>query len=154
MRKLFTAVSLVTALILASAVPIMAQGESAIHGTVKARADGSALPGAAVELQGDTLSLLTTTTTAEEQFVFARLVPGDYMLTVRLANFQDERYRLSLKQREVQTFQVMLALHTVHESVQVQADNIPSVFSPGSTHLTSERLAELPLTRLTNLADA
>ena len=45
MRQLFVAVSLVVALILGAAVPISAQGESAIHGTVTARADGSALPG-------------------------------------------------------------------------------------------------------------
>ena len=72
----------------------------------------------------------------------------------RCANFQDERYRLSLKPREVQTFQVTLALRPVHESVQVAANAIPSVFSPGSTHLTAERLAELPLTQRTNLPDA
>jgi outer membrane receptor protein involved in Fe transport len=155
MRKLFTAVLLVIVIIPGAAVPIMAQGESAIHGTVKARADGSALPGAVVELQGDALSsVTTTTTTAEGQFVFPRLVPGEYMLTVTLANFQDERYRLSLKPREVQTFQVTLALRPAQESVHVAAAAIPSVFSPGSTHLTAERLAELPLTQRTNLPDA
>ena len=155
MRKLFTAVSLVIVIILGAAVPTSAQGESAIHGIVKARADGSTLPGAVVELQRDGLSsAMTTTTTAEGQFVFPRLVPGDYMLTVTLANFQDERYRLSLKPREVQTVEVTLALRPVQESVHVTADTIPSVFSPGSTHLTAERLAELPLTQRTNLPDA
>ena len=154
MRKLFLALSLAIVIILGAAVPTSAQGDSAIHGIVKARADGSALPGAVVEIQGDALSsATTTTTTAEGQFAFLRLVPGEYTLTVTLANFQDERYRLSLKPREVQTLQVTLALRPVQESVQVTA-NIPSVFSPGSTHLTAERLAELPLTQRTNLADA
>ena len=155
MRKLFAAVSLAIALILGAAVPTSAQGDSAIHGIVKARADGSALPGAVVELQGDALSsAMTTTTTAEGQFAFPRLVPGDYMLTVTHASFQDERYRLSLKPREVQTLELALALRPVQESVQVVAAAIPSVFSPGSTHLTGERLAELPLTQRTNLPDA
>ena len=133
----------------------MAQGESAIHGTVKARADGSALPGAIVELQGAAVSsAMKTTTTTDGHFAFPRLVPGDYMLTVTHASFQDERYRLSLKPREVQTLELALALRPVQESVEVTADAIPSVFSPGSTHLTAERLAELPLTQRTNLPDA
>ena len=111
MRKLFTAVSLAIVIILGAAVPTSAQGDSAIHGIVKARADGSALPGAVVELQGDALSsAMTTTTTAEGQFAFPRLVPGDYMLTVTLASFQDERYRLSLKPREVQTLELDVGL--------------------------------------------
>ena len=97
---------------------------------------------------------MTTTTTAEGQFAFPRLVPGDYILAVTLAGFQDERYRLSLKPREVQTLEVTLALRPVQESVQVAADAIPSVFSPGSTHLTGERLSELPLSQRTNLPDA
>lgn len=155
MRKTFTAVSLAIALMLGAAVPTSAQGESAVHGTVKAGADGLPLPGAVVQLQGAAVSAaMTTTTTAEGQFAFPRLVPGEYMLTVTLANFQDERYRLSLKPREVQTLQVTLALRPVQESVQVAADAVPSVFSPGSTHLTAERLAELPLTQRTNLPDA
>ena len=155
MRKLFAGVWLAIVLILGAAVPTSAQGESAIHGNVTARADGSALAGAVVQLQGGAVSsAMTTTTTVEGQFAFLRLVPGDYVLTVALANFQDERYRLSLKPREVQTLSVALALRPLQESVQVTTAAIPSVFSPGSTHLTAERLAELPLTQRTNLPDA
>ena len=43
MRKFLMALSLVIVIILGAAVPPSAQGESAIHGIVKARADGSAL---------------------------------------------------------------------------------------------------------------
>ena len=64
-RKLFTAASLAIALILGAAVPTSAQGEGAIHGIVKTRADGSTLPGAVVELQGNALSSAMTTTTRE-----------------------------------------------------------------------------------------
>ena len=47
-------------------VPTSAQGESAIRGIVKARADGSALPGPVVEIQGDALSSAMTTTARAE----------------------------------------------------------------------------------------
>ena len=101
-----------------------------------------------VELLGAAVSLaMKTTTTTEGQFAFPRLVPGDYLLTVTHPSFQDERYRLSLKPREVQTVDAALALRPLQESVQVVADAIPSVPAPGSTHLSGERLAELPLTQ-------
>src|SRR5688572_28502376 len=96
---------------------------------------------------------MTTTATAEGRFAFLRLVPGEYMLTVTHTSFQNEQYRHSLQPREVQTLELALDLRPVQESVQVVADAIPSVFSPGSTHLTGERLAELPLTQRTNLPD-
>ena len=138
MPKLLTAMPLVIVFILVAAVSTSAQGESAIHGIVKARADGSVLPGAVVELQGDALSsAMTTMTTTEGQFAFPRLVPGDYLLTVTHASFRDERYRLSLKPREVQTLELALALRPVQESVQVVAATIPSVFSPGSVEIIS-----------------
>src|SRR5688572_14616395 len=109
------------------AVPASAQGDSAIHGIVKARVDGSALPGAVVELQGDaSSSVMTATTAAEGRFAFPRVVPGEYMLTVTRPSFLDERYRLSLKPREVQTLDVSLALRPVQQSVEVVAAAIPS----------------------------
>jgi hypothetical protein len=51
-------------------------------------------------------SAIQTTTTLEGHFSFPRLVPGDYVLTVTHASFQDEQYRLSLKLREVQALEV------------------------------------------------
>ena len=154
MQKIFAAVSLAIVIILGAAVRTSAQGESAIHGVVTARANGSPLAAAAVELQRDGVSSAMTITTAAGEFAFLRLVPGEYVLIVTLADFQDERYRLSLKPREVQTLDVTLDVRRVQESVQVAADAVPSVFSPGSTHLTAERLAELPLTQRTSLPDA
>ncbi len=155
MQKLYVIASLVIAATVGTALPAMAQGEAAIHGTVKARADGSALPEAVVELQGSgSTPAIRATTTADGRFAFPRLVPGDYGLTVAHAMFQDEHYRLSLKPREVQTLEVTLGLRPLEESVEVAAEAIPSVFSPGSTHLTAERLAELPITHRTNLPDA
>jgi outer membrane receptor protein involved in Fe transport len=143
------------AMALGAAAPALAQGEGAVHGTVAARADGSILPGATVELQGAALAApAKTTTTADGRFSFPRLVPGDYVVTITHPGFQAERYQLSLKPREVQNLEVALVLRPVQESVQVAAESVPSVFSPGSTHLSGERLAELPLTQRTNLPDA
>lgn len=141
--------------VLAGATPALAQGESAIHGTVTAQVDGSTLPGAVVELQGAVLPApLTMTTMTDGHFAFPRLVPADYLLTITHASFQEGRYRLSLKPREARNLEVALVLRAVQESVEVTAGSLPSVYSPGSTHLTGERLAILPLTQRTNLPDA
>jgi hypothetical protein len=145
----------VTAVTLGAATSSFAQGEGAIHGVVTAKADGSALPDAVVELQGAALPApLKVVTTPDGHFGFPRVVPGDYVLTITHASFQGVRYRLSLKPREVQNIESALILRPVQESVEVTAGSLPSVFSPGSTHFTSERLAELPVTQRTNLPDA
>jgi outer membrane receptor protein involved in Fe transport len=154
-RKLFVVARLTLAVVVGSAAPVLAQGEGAVHGTVAAQATGSALPGATVELQGAALPApMKVTTSADGQFAFPRLVPGDYTLTITHAGFQEEQYQLSLKPREVQNVELALALAGVQESVEVTARAIPSVYSPGSTHLGGARLAELPLTQRTNLPDA
>jgi outer membrane receptor protein involved in Fe transport len=154
-QRLFIAILFGIAMVFSAATPSLAQGEGTIHGTVRARADGSTLPGAIVELQGAALTAsITTTATTDGHFAFPRLVPGDYVLIVTHTSFQEARYRLSLKPREVQNIEVGLVLRPVQESVEVTAGSLPSVFSPGSTHFTAERLAELPLTQRTNLPDA
>jgi outer membrane receptor protein involved in Fe transport len=154
-QRLFVVVLWVSAIVLGASTPSLAQGEGAIHGTVTARADGSPLPGATVELQSAVLSApMKTTTTTDGHFAFPRLVPADYVLAIAHAGFQEERYRLSLKPREAQNLEFRLVLRPVQESVEVAANSLPSVYSPGSTHLTEERLADLPLTQRTNLPDA
>jgi hypothetical protein len=72
---------------LLTASRVLAQGEAAVHGTVTASADGSAVPGAIVQLPGSGLPVvMKTTTTANGQFVFARLAPAEYVLTVTHAD--------------------------------------------------------------------
>src|SRR5688572_11687537 len=134
---------------------VLAQGEAAIHGTVTAQADGSAVPGAIVRLQGTGLRApLNATTGPDGHFVFARLAPADYVLTVTRTDFSEQQYRLSLKPRETYNLDVALVLRPVQESVNVAAAVLPSVHSPGSTYLPQSRLAEIPLTQRTNLPDA
>jgi len=154
-QKLFMVVLLVIATLPEGATPALAQGEGVIHGTVTAQADRSALPGAVVELRGGSLTgPLSMATTTDGHFAFARLAPGDYVLRITLAGFLDGQYRLALKPREAQNLEVALVLRPVQESVEVTASSLPSVHSPGSTHLTGERLAMTPLTQRTNLPDA
>src|SRR5689334_4141913 len=86
---------------------VLAQGDAAIHGTVTARADGSAVAGAIVQLQGSALPMaMRTTTAADGQFVFSRLAPADYVLIVTHADFGEQRYKVSLKPREEYNLEV------------------------------------------------
>ena len=141
--------------LLGGAPRALAQGEGAVHGTVMARVDRSPVPGAVVELQSSALSApATLTTVADGRFVFPRLVPAEYMLTVTHATFQKQEYRLVLKPREVRHIELSLEIQPLQESVRVTAESLPSLHSPGSTHLTAERLEHLPLSQRTNLPDA
>lgn len=133
---------------------VMAQGEAAVHGTVTAKADGSALSGAVVELRSVALhAALKTTTAPDGHFAFARLIPAEYVVIVTHADFSEQRYRLSLKPREAHNMEVALVLRPVQESVEVAAPLRPSVHSPGSTYLGEARLGEIPLARRTNLPE-
>jgi outer membrane receptor protein involved in Fe transport len=153
-RRLFMAVLFVVAA-RSAVTPAFAQGEGAIQGMVMAQADRSAVADAVVELQGAILAApLRTTTSSEGRFAFSRLVSGDYVLTVAHDTFQERRYRLSLKPREVYTLDVSLLLRPVQESIEVTADAPPSVHSPGSTLLTAARLDTLPPAQRANLPDA
>jgi outer membrane receptor protein involved in Fe transport len=140
---------------LGAASPALAQGEGAIHGTVTAQADGSTVSGAVAELQGPALPApLRVETATDGRFAFTRLVSGDYVLTVAHGTFQERRYQLSLKPRDVYTLEAALALRPLQESVDVTAAAPLSVHSPGSTLLTSASLDTLPPAQRANLPDA
>jgi len=140
---------------LLTASRVLAQGEAAVHGTVTASADGSAVPGAIVQMQGGGLPVvMKATTTADGQFVFSRVAPADYVLTITHADFSERRYQLSLKPRDEYNVAVALTLRPVREAVTVAAPMLPSVHSPGSTYLGEARLAEIPQTQRTNLPEA
>ena len=141
------------------AVPsrVSAQGDGAIHGVVLAQADRSPLPNSAVRLEGISLPVSLNTMTEEDgHFGFQRLVPGDYQLTISRDGFWEGRYRLTLRPREVLNITRELALRPVAETIEVsaEADSVPTVHSPSSTLLSSERMGNLPLTQRTNLTDA
>ena len=131
-----------------------AQGEGTIRGVVTARADGSAIADALVELKGGPSAASRATTAVDGRFTFTRLTPGDYEVAVTHGSFQPRRFRLSLKPREIFTLEAALDLRRVEQSIDVAADVLPSVHSPGSTLLSAERLEQLPAAQRTNLPDA
>ena len=95
---------------------LYAQSEGVIHGVVTAKADGSALPNAAIRLDGANITgFLETMTGADGHFVFQRLIPGQYTLVASRADFQEQRIQFTLKPREVQS--VTLALWTLSTTV-------------------------------------
>jgi len=135
---------------------VYAQSESAIYGTVSARADGSVLPNANIRLENATTSaVMTATTAADGHFVFQRLVPGQYTLVASRDNFQAETLQLTLKPREVQNVAIQLGLRGVTEVVEVRAtqDVIADIYSPSSTTLDRAFVDELPLGQRNNLPD-
>jgi hypothetical protein len=70
-------------------VPVSAQPAGVIQGVVVAEADRSSLAGATVALEGSMLpEKLETTTGADGRFRFARLAPGDYLLSVNHDGFR------------------------------------------------------------------
>ena len=131
-----------------------AQGEGAIHGVVTARADGSTIAEAVVELKGAPSTAARATTAVDGRFTFTRLTPGDYEVAVTHGSFQPRRFRLSLKPRDVFTLEAALDLRRVEQSIDVVADVLPSVHSPGSTLLTAARLEQLPGAQRMHLPDA
>src|SRR5215467_11329715 len=83
-------------------VPLgFAQSDAAIRGVVVAKADNSSVPDADIRLEGSFLpEPLRTKTTENGQFVFQRLVPGQYELAASGAGFQEQRVQFTLKPRE------------------------------------------------------
>jgi outer membrane receptor protein involved in Fe transport len=139
------------------AAVLRAQGEGAIRGTVVVQADRSFLPGANLVLQGATLPApLKATTNALGQFGFARLSPGDYLLTLHHDLFREEHYQVSLRPREVRTVTLEMNLRPVQQFVEVtgEANPLPTTHSPSSTVLASDRLEGLPVAQRNNLAEA
>src|SRR3990170_1328007 len=113
--------------------PALAQGEGAIHGIVLARADRSALPNAAVRLEGVTVPVSLHSTTAEDgHFGFQRLVPGEYSLVVAHQDFLDERIHFTLKPRELKNITLELSIRPVKETVvvSVEAEAVTGTYSP------------------------
>src|SRR5437667_12174911 len=93
------------------AAPLLfGQSESAIYGTVAAKADGSVLPNSAVRIQSEaTSTVLTTTTGSDGRFTFTALVPGQYMIAVSHENFQEQALRLTLKPHAVHKRNITLS---------------------------------------------
>src|SRR5688572_1085251 len=141
--------------ILVFAAPAFAQGEAIVQGQLRTGADGAALPGATITLDAGTRGQpRQAITDAEGRFVFARVQPGDYVVSVALAGFERRSVRVAIEPREVRTIALSLDVARVNVSVDVTAVKIASTQSPSSTLLNSGRLDQMPQTVRTNLPDA
>src|SRR5437867_11421938 len=134
---------------------LYAQSDAAIRGIIKAEADGSVLPNAAVQLNSPVLGVALQAKSGQDgQFIFQRLAPGPYTLAVSHADFRDQRVALTLKPREVQNITVQLSLRGIEQSVEVAAPAQPTTtYSPNSTVLQSDTVDSLPLDQRNNLPD-
>ena len=142
---------------LSSWIPALhAQDGGAIHGAVLAKADGSAILGATVRLEGITVPVsLTARSAGDGHFGFQRLVAGEYSLMVEHPNFLGERVRFTLKPRELLNLTLQLALQPLREAMEITAEapTIAPTYSPSSTVLQAQTVRSLPLSQKNNLPD-
>ena len=156
MLKLFFSQFVLFCFLYGMAPLLLAQGDGAIHGAVLAKTDGSMIPGAAIRLEGVNVGLsLSDTTAADGHFGFQRLVPGDYVLTVRHPSFLPEQLRFTLKPRELLNLTVEMLLEPLAETIEVSAEAIPlaPTYSPSSKVLQAQTVEALPATQRNNLPD-
>ncbi|OFV93333.1 MAG: hypothetical protein A3H28_09485 [Acidobacteria bacterium RIFCSPLOWO2_02_FULL_61_28] len=156
MIKYFAFILTAIGFLLALVSVAQAQGEGAIHGIVLAQADRSALPGAAIRLEGPPISGALTAVAGEDgHFGFQRLIPGEYTLVVARAEFVEERTRFTLKPREVKNITLELSLRPVQETVVVSAsmEDVAATYSPSSTVVQTHSLEALPLAQRNSLPD-
>src|SRR5687768_11177822 len=104
---------------LASAVPLLAQGTGAIHGTVTAT-DGSALPGVTVEARSNVLPTpRVTLTDSNGEYRLPLLVPGAYTLDFSLAGMQSAQRRANVQLGQDIVADAQLGVAGVSEQITV-----------------------------------
>jgi outer membrane receptor protein involved in Fe transport len=132
-----------------------AQSDAAIRGIVTAKADGSLLPNADIELNSPALIAPISTKSDENgEFGFRLLVPGQYTLVVYHTDFQEQKIEFTLKPREVQNLTLQLSLKGVVQSVEVQSSlELIATYSPNSTTLQKQTVDNLPVGQRNNLPD-
>src|SRR5262245_38534398 len=134
---------------------VYAQTDAAIRGIVTAKADGSLLPNADIELNGSALGAPVRAKSGENgQFGFQPLVPGQYTLVASHADFQEQKIEFTLKPREVQNLTLQLSLKGVVQTVEVESSpELIATYSPNSTTLQKETVDNLPVDQRNNVQD-
>jgi hypothetical protein len=142
-------------LLLAAASFALAQNDGAIRGIVTAGADNSVLADADIRLEASFLSGPLRTKTGEDgQFIFQRVIPGQYTLVASCSGFQEQRIQFALKPREIRNVTIQLSLQPIQQSVEVTAaTQLPPTYSPSSTTVDEQDAQALPLDQRNNLPD-
>src|SRR5688572_14785837 len=141
-----------------STSPALAQGDALIRGQASAAADGSVLPAATVTLTSrETGTKRQAVTDANGAFVFAAVVPGEYLLSLAIDGFAPRDLRFTLAPREVRTLAVVLDVARLNVDVSVTAADeraLRGTHSPSSTVLTEHDLEALPPFQRSSLPEA
>jgi hypothetical protein len=116
-------ISVAMALLVLSAVSASAQNTGSVNGTVM-DATGGVLPGATVTMTNTQTGVaVTMVSLVDGKFVFASLLPGEYVTTVELASFKKysgSRFQVHVGDRL--SFNIGLEIGSTTEEVTVSAD--------------------------------
>ena len=141
--------SLVCALLFLSAGLAAQQTMADIYGTV-VLPDGSAIPGVAVTLTADVLGTKTAVTSAEGNFRFVRLLPGNYELRLELDGFKTViRKGLHLYASKNVTLTIPMETTTIKEEIVVtgKANVVDTRRTSVGMNVSKEALQSLPSAR-------
>ena len=147
---------LLPAVLLASAVPAMAQAASAsVSGTIT-DSQGGVLPGVTLTVtNAESGTVRTSITEADGKFRVGGLNPGRYNVMAELPGFQSVEVKdVTLQVGQDYTRDFQLGLSTLQESVTVtgEAPIIEASKSSVSTVITSEQIETLPMQDRTALS--
>ena len=138
------------ALLLVTSGTVLAQGttNSALRGHVTN--EGQGLPGVSVEVKAPTLQgTRTAVTTANGDFSFAALPPGEYTVSFKLSGFETATKSVSLSTAQQSSLDANMRLLGVTAEATVTASVVDTVSTTtqASTTITSQLTKKLPIAR-------
>ena len=125
------------------------QNTADIYGTVVLQ-DGSAIPGVSVTLSGDVLGTQTAVSSAEGNFRFLRLIPGNYELKLELDGFKTViRKGIRLYAAKNATLTIPMETTTIKEEVVVtgKANVVDTRRTTVGLNVSKEMIQSLPSAR-------
>jgi carboxypeptidase family protein/TonB-dependent receptor-like protein len=145
--RLFTRLTLLSALAVLIAAPAFAQTTATLIGSVTS--DGAPLPGATITISSPALQGVRTTASGPNgDYSFAALPPGRYDVTFELQGLSTVKQTVALRLAETTRADADLKVAKVAESITVTA-SAPSILETPqvSTSLTKEQIDALPVGR-------
>jgi len=145
-KRLLTWVTLVTGLVLATCLPLAAQGSnSAISGTV-VDSGGGAIPGAAVIATAENGRTYETVTNTEGVFSIPALTSGTYKVTVSLEGFKTYATEVRVLPATPATIKAVLEVGQISETVTVTSSSelINTQTATVAATLNSDQLNRMP----------